>query len=82
MDSLNLNNGQLFQKFVLNPSPIYLPDHHGWGPRFGYAYKLTNKTVLRGGLGIFTNLPLTQTADQQGASAVMPSLLFRILYSS
>jgi len=82
VDTPNFDNGQLFHEFVLNPSPIYLPDYHGWGPRLGYAYKLTNKTVLRGGLGIFTNLPLTQTADQQGAGgdaiASIPNPVFQL----
>lgn len=27
----------------------------GWAPRFGFAYKLTEKTVVRGGAGIFWN---------------------------
>jgi len=45
-------------------------DHRGFGPRFGAAYKLNDKTVWRGGFAIFTNLPLTQTADQQGFGVV------------
>ena len=28
-------------------------DKGQWAPRFGFAYRLTNKTVLRGGYGIF-----------------------------
>jgi hypothetical protein len=61
-----LNDPSLFRKMVLNPSPIYREDYRGWGPRVGFAWKAVSKTVLRGGLGIFTNLPLSQTADQQG----------------
>jgi hypothetical protein len=28
------------------------PDYRNWGPRFGFAYSVTPKTVLRGGYGI------------------------------
>jgi hypothetical protein len=30
------------------------PSKKNWAPRFGFAYRLTDKTVLRGGYGIFT----------------------------
>lgn len=65
VDDPTFEGGKLFRQMVLNPKPIYFPDRRGFGPRFGFAYKLTEKTVLRGGYGVFTNLPLTQTADQQ-----------------
>jgi hypothetical protein len=29
------------------------PDHTDWGPRIGAAYSLNNKTVVRGGIGIY-----------------------------
>jgi hypothetical protein len=29
------------------------PDYHDWAPRIGFAYKLTDRFVLRGGYGIF-----------------------------
>ena len=56
----------LYGYYVLDPSPLYEPDYNGWGPRFGLAWKIIPKTVVRGGFGIFTNLPLTQEADQHG----------------
>ncbi|PYV86668.1 MAG: hypothetical protein DMG05_19140 [Acidobacteria bacterium] len=66
VDSPDFLGPTLFRKLVLNPDPIYRKDFRGWGPRLGFAWKVLPKTVLRGGFGIFTNLPLSQTADQQG----------------
>ncbi len=66
VDSPDFLGPSLFRKLVLNPDPIYRKDFTGWGPRLGFAWKVLPKTVLRGGFGIFTNLPLSQTADQQG----------------
>jgi len=31
-------------------------DHNNWAPRFGFAYRLTPKLVMRGGYGIFYGL--------------------------
>lgn len=41
---------------AVSRSTIY-SDKNGWGPRFGFAYRLTedNKTALRGGYGVFIN---------------------------
>jgi len=61
----NFKGGSLYRQLVLNPQPMYYADYKGWGPRVGLAYKLRDKTVLRGGMAIFSNLPLTQTVDQQ-----------------
>jgi hypothetical protein len=65
VDAPNFKGGSIYRKLVLNPDPIYFPDYRGFGPRVGFAYKVMERTVVRGGLGVFTNLPLTQTADQQ-----------------
>ncbi len=61
-----LSDPSLFRRMVLNPDPIYRPDYKGFAPRVGMAWKVLPKTALRGGFAIFTNLPLSQTADQQG----------------
>jgi hypothetical protein len=62
----NFVSPTLYLRMVLNPQPMYRQDYHGFGPRFGFAYEVLPKTVIRGGFAIFTNLPLSQTADQQG----------------
>lgn len=60
--------GNLYGHFILNPSPLYKADYTGFGPRFGLAYKVDPKTVLRGGFSIFTNNPPTTFADQAAAN--------------
>ncbi len=40
------------------PEPGYtlvVPDHTNFGPRFGFAYRITDKWVARGGFGIYYN---------------------------
>jgi outer membrane receptor protein involved in Fe transport len=72
----------LFRRMVLNPQPIYQEDYRGYAPRIGFAWKALPKTVVRGGFAIFTNLPLSQTADQQGfnfpfsGTSTVPNLTF------
>jgi hypothetical protein len=36
----------------------YLPEYNYWGPRFGLAYRISDKTVFRAGYGIFYEEPL------------------------
>ncbi|HEX4750677.1 MAG TPA: TonB-dependent receptor [Bryobacteraceae bacterium] len=49
-----------------NPQNQQATDWTDFGPRFGLAYKLTDKTVIRGGYGIFY-LPKTVQANGAGA---------------
>ncbi len=49
------DSGPLFGHLVLNPDPLYHSDRTSFAPRFGLAYHALNKTVLRGGVAIFSN---------------------------
>ena len=77
-----LHNKSLWGQMVLNPQPIYKADYSGFAPRLGMAWKVLPKTVIRGGFAVFTNLPLSQTADQQGFNfpfagySAAPNLMF------
>lgn len=64
VDDPKFGGGNLFGQLILNPRPFFNPDHLGFGPRLGVAYHASNKTVLRGGFGIFTNLPPMCFPDQ------------------
>jgi len=71
-----------YLRMVLNPQPIYREDYKGFAPRLGFAWKVLPKTVVRGGFAFFTNIPLAQTADQQGfnfpfsGTSAVPNLTF------
>jgi len=49
------------QTALVPPNPpvkgfhFIFPNHNDWAPRFGFAYRLTEKTVVRGGFGIYYN---------------------------
>lgn len=70
VDDPHFEGGSLYRRLVINADPLYYPDYNGWEPRFGFAYKAAAKTVVRGGFGGFTNLPLAQTGEQQGFGGV------------
>jgi hypothetical protein len=64
VDDPKFGGGNLFRHMVLNPHPLYNPDYRSFAPRFGIAERLSNKTVVRGGFGVFTNVPPTVFPDQ------------------
>src|SRR5262249_7383513 len=59
---LNLTGGLLFAGVNGQSRGIYDPDWHAVGPRAGAAYRLDDKTVLRGGYGLFYG----QNCDEPG----------------
>lgn len=70
------DSGPLAYHFVLNPEPLYSPQKANFAPRVGAAYRLTDKTVLRGGYAIFTNSIPTVYPDQAAVLLPMASLSF------
>lgn len=67
------DSGQLNGSFVLNPQPLYQPDRLSFAPRFGIAYRATDKTVLRGGFAIFTNTIPMVYPDQSAVNFPLAS---------
>ena len=60
LDIANKRNDALpasfFPQIPINrdaPRQLVPQDRNNWAPRFGFAFKLTNKTVIRAGYGIF-----------------------------
>lgn len=45
--------GQLLGLKGIGRRALYDPDRNDWAPRFGFAYSFGQKTVVRGGYGIF-----------------------------
>ncbi len=45
----------LIAGFNTNSRTGVLPDRNNFAPRFGFAYRLTSGTVIRGGIGMFYN---------------------------
>src|SRR5262249_27385063 len=53
---LNPQQTQLVPAIVPQPGFQFIAaNHKDWAPRIGFAYRLTSKTVFRGGYGIYYN---------------------------
>ncbi|HEV2424267.1 MAG TPA: TonB-dependent receptor [Terriglobia bacterium] len=84
--SLPAESGALYGHFIVNPQPLWKPDRIGgdFGPRLGLAYNMGHNTVLRGGLGIFTNTIPTVYPDQSlvdfpvASLSVLPSATYSL----
>ena len=50
---LPLRGGLEFRGVNGAPRSRYKTDANNFGPRFGFAYSATQKTVFRGGIGVF-----------------------------
>ena len=61
----NLLGGLQFPSVGGNPGRQVLTNYHNFGPRFGFAYNVLPKTVVRGGYGLFY---LPATGDDQGTN--------------
>jgi hypothetical protein len=64
--------------------PLIPQDFAGFGPRFGFAYSLNDKTVIRGGAGIFVgnNYPaMTTAATSTYVPPSIPANLFNPAYT-
>ncbi len=64
------------------PKNMGVDTHHGYAPRFGMAYRLNDKTVLRGGYGISfwprlnsgRQWPIRSNGDFRSSNAFTPAL--------
>jgi hypothetical protein len=67
------DTGSTYGQFLLNPKPLYQPDKTSFAPRIGFAYRALPKTVVRGGISIFTNaIPLVEP-DQSAVNFPLAS---------
>lgn len=79
LDQFRLMGGLRFAGVGGQPRTLWKGDRNNFAPRFGFAYKLTDKTILRGGYGIFFDMVGIdrQDVNQGGFSQttnIIPSL--------
>ncbi len=74
VDQFNLRGGLTFAGVNGQPRGLYEVPKKNFMPRFGFAYKLTDKTVIRGGYGIFFGFLGQRRGDviQSGFSQATP----------
>lgn len=77
------------------PYKLAFGDHNNFAPRFGFAYRLTSRTVLRGGYGIYygtlfgdqvltapKNPPWLVTETVESPSGTTPTLTFNNVFQA
>ncbi len=67
----NLTGGLLFAGVSGQPEGAFDPDRNNFQPRVGVAYQLNDKTVLRGGYGLFY-FPSAEYGGASGFSVITP----------
>lgn len=67
----NLTGGLLFTNTGGQPRGAFDPDRNNFQPRVGVAYQLNEKTVLRGGYGLFY-FPAAEYGGATGFSVITP----------
>lgn len=65
---MNLSGGLQFAGTPGNPHGIYDPRYGNFGPRVGFAYRLRNNTVLRGGYGMIYGQAMNNPGAAPGFS--------------
>ncbi len=67
----NLNGGLMYAGKNGAADGMYNPDMHNYSPRFGFAYSLDSKTVIRGGYSLMY-IPIPTTQITTGYSVTSP----------
>lgn len=68
---LDLRGGLLYAGMNGQPRGLYAPDRNNFAPRLGFAYSVTKKTVLRGGVAL-AYIPVVGSVQPTGYSVTTP----------